>query len=104
MSEKTCAGCLAATRRTVLAAASVLALDATGSLARRARAEPADERPKPGDLLGAIDDTRAAALMPADIATGARPIFAWPMDPDGSVVRSGSRLTSCSCFASTPRG
>jgi rieske iron-sulfur protein len=93
MSEKTCQGCLAATRRKVLTVASVLALDATRTLARRAQAEPADERPKPGDLLVASDGgAGAAALTPADVATGARPIIAWPMDPAGNVVRDGSRL------------
>jgi rieske iron-sulfur protein len=91
MSEKTCQGCPAATRRKVLAVASVLALGATGSLARRAGAEPADERPQPGDLLVALDGG-AGALTPTDIATGARPVIAWPMDPAGNVVRSGSRL------------
>jgi len=93
MSEKNCTGCLAATRRKVLTVASVLALDAAGSLARPAQAEPADERPQPGDLLVAIDGSAsAAALTPADIATGVRPVIAWPMDPAGNVVRDGSRL------------
>ena len=91
MSETKCQGCLVATRRKVLTAASVLALDATGSLTRRARAEPADERPKQGDVLVAID-AGAAALTPSDIAADARPIIAWPMDPIGNVVRDGSRL------------
>src|SRR5262249_11817256 len=92
-SRETPAGpCPPATRRKVLTVASVLALDATGSLTRRARAEPADERPQPGDLLVAIDGG-AGALTPAEIATGARPIIAWPMDPAGNVVRDGARLT-----------
>lgn len=91
MSETKCQGCLVATRRKVLTAASVLALDATGSLTRRARAEPADERPKQGDVLVAIG-AGAAALTPSDIAADARPIIAWPMDPVGNVVRDGSRL------------
>jgi Rieske Fe-S protein len=41
--------------------------------------------------LVAIDGA-GAALTPADIVTGARPIIAWPMDPAGNVVRDGSRL------------
>ena len=91
MSETKCRGCLVATRRKVLTAASVLVLDATGQLARRARAEPADERPQHGDLLVAIDGgANAAALTPTDIVAEARPIIAWPMDPVGNVVRDGS--------------
>jgi Rieske Fe-S protein len=93
MSETKCQGCLVATRRKVLTVASVLALEATGSLARPARAQPADERPKQGDMLVAIDGgANAAALTPSDIAADARPIIAWPMDPVGNVVRDGSRL------------
>jgi hypothetical protein len=93
MSETKCQGCLVATRRKVLTVASVLALDATGSLTRRARAEPADDRPKQGDVLVAIDSgASAAALTPSAVAVDARPIIAWPMDPVGNVVRDGSRL------------
>ena len=93
MSPTRCQGCVVATRRKVLTVASVLALGATGSLTRRARAEPADERPKPGDLLVASDGgASAAALTPSDIVAEARPIIAWPMDPVGNVVRDGSRL------------
>jgi rieske iron-sulfur protein len=93
MSETKCQSCLVATRRKVLTVASVLALDATGSLTRRARAEPADDRPKQGDVLVAIDSgASAAALTPSAVAVDARPIIAWPMDPVGNVVRDGSRL------------
>jgi Rieske Fe-S protein len=93
MSETKCQSCLVATRRKVLTVASVLALDATGSLTRWARAEPTDERPKQGDVLVAIDGgASAAALTPSAVAVDARPIIAWPMDPVGNVVRDGSRL------------
>jgi rieske iron-sulfur protein len=85
--ERTCGGCLSASRRGVLAAASAFILDiATGG----AWAEPADERPKAGDLLVRADG--GAALTPADIAADAPPLAAWPMDPAGSVTRNGSRL------------
>jgi Rieske Fe-S protein len=88
VSDKQRAGCTGATRRGVLAAASALALDMVGG---SARAEPADERPKPGDVLVPVDGA-GAALTPADIAAGKPPIAAWPMDPAGNVVRNGSRL------------
>jgi Rieske Fe-S protein len=85
--ERTCGGYLSASRRGVLAAASAFILDiATGG----AQAEPADERPKPGDLLVRVDG--GAALTPADIVADAPPLAAWPMDPAGGVTRSGSRL------------
>jgi Rieske Fe-S protein len=77
-----------ATRRGVLAAASAFSL---AMVAGRADAQPADERPKPGDALVPVDGA-GAALTPADIQAGTRPIAAWPMDPAGNVVRNGSRL------------
>jgi Rieske Fe-S protein len=89
VSDKQRAGCTGATRRSVLAAASALALD---MVAGPARAEPADERPKPGDVLVPVDGANAVALTPADIAAGKPPVAAWPMDPAGNVVRNGSRL------------
>jgi hypothetical protein len=53
-----------ATRRGVLAVASALTLDmAAAFFARPALAEPADERPMPGDLLVPVD-VAGAALEP----------------------------------------
>ena len=87
MRERTCVMCTGASRRGVLAAAAAFILDiATGG----ARAEPADERPKAGDLLVRVDG--GAALSPSDIVADARPLAAWPMDPAGGVTRNGSRL------------
>lgn len=87
MGQRTCGRWTGASRRGVLAAASVFVLDiATGG----AYAEPADERPKAGDLLVPVDG--GAALAPADIVADARPLAAWPMDPAGSFARNGSRL------------
>jgi Rieske Fe-S protein len=57
-----------------------------------AHAEPADERPKAGDLLVAFDAENPVPLEPKDIAAGARQVFAWPMDPAQNIVRRGSRL------------
>ena len=87
MSERK-GGRAGATRRCVLAAASALAF---GIATRDARAEPADERPKPGDLLVRVDGAQEP-LTSADISIGEKPIAAWPMDPAGNVVRNGSRL------------
>jgi rieske iron-sulfur protein len=88
---KSC-GCGArASRREVLAGASVLGVGAALDAALMpATAEPADERPKEGDLLVAIDATTPIALEPKDIA--GPQIIAWPMDPATQLVRSGSRL------------
>ena len=81
------------TRRGVLAVASALTLDmAAAFFTRPALAEPAEERPKPGDLFVPADVAGAAPLTQADIAAGNRPIVASPMDPAGNVVRNGSRL------------
>ena len=87
MGERTCGRCTGASRRGVLAAAAAFILDiATDD----AQADPADERPKPGDLLVRVDG--GATLTPADVVADARPLAAWPMDPNGSVTRDGSRL------------
>ena len=86
MGERTC-GCMGASRRGVLAGASAFVLDiATGG----AWAEPADERPKMGDLLVRVDG--AAPLTATDVVADVQPLIAWPMDPAGNVVRNGSRL------------
>src|SRR5215467_12119640 len=85
-------GCkLQASRRDVLAAASVLGVCAAvdGALAPAA-AEPADERPKEGDQFVPIDAADASALSPGDIMRP--PVIAWPMDPTAKLVRNGSRL------------
>ena len=56
----------------------------------RMPAESADERPKDGDQLVAIDAAEPVALSPSDIPTSQ--ILAWPMEPDSTLVRNGSRL------------
>jgi Rieske Fe-S protein len=55
-----------------------------------ATAEPADERPKEGDHLVAIDATNTDALEPKDVV--GPQVIAWPMDAVAKLVRSGSRL------------
>jgi rieske iron-sulfur protein len=80
-----------ASRRDALRIASVVGvtavLDAAGVAAV---AEPADERPKEGDHLVAIDAVNPLALEPKDIA--GPPVIAWPMDATTRLVRNGSRL------------
>jgi rieske iron-sulfur protein len=73
-------------RRDILSIASVLGLNAALAHA----AEPADERPKEGDHLVAIEATAPVALEPKDISSPQ--VIAWPMDPASKLVRSGSRL------------
>lgn len=87
MRERICGGCMSASRRGVLAAASALVFHIATS---RAWAEPADERPKASDLLVRVDG--GATLTPADIVADAPPLAAWPIDPVSGVTRSGSRL------------
>jgi rieske iron-sulfur protein len=81
--------CAGATRRNVLVMASVLGLGASAPL-DYAAAEPADERPKEGDHLVAIEAATAVPLGPGDIADAE--VIAWPFDPVGKIIRSGSRL------------
>lgn len=85
-------GCdVRASRRGVLTVASVLGVNvALRSAVVAAMAEPADERPKEGDHLVAIDATNANSLEPKDVM--GPPIIAWPMDPAATLVRNGSRL------------
>jgi len=79
-------------RRAVLRAISVLGLEAAiGTIAQPALAQPANERPKEGDLLVSVDGENAVALEAKDIPLGGPQVFAWPMEPAGK-VRKGSRL------------
>jgi rieske iron-sulfur protein len=78
------------TRRDVLALVSLLSLDAIGGAV--AQAEPADERPKVGDLLVSVDSDSPIPLEPKDIPAGGPQLLAWPMDAANVVVRKGSRL------------
>jgi Rieske Fe-S protein len=54
--------------------------------------EPRTARPAAGDLLVRIGDDAATPLTPGDVAPGGTVLLAWPMSPEGRVVRSGSRL------------
>jgi len=81
------------TRRDFLTVASMFGVDLViGSTANLASAEPADERPKEGDVLVRFESEMQLPLEPKDIPFGGPPVFAWPMDLAANVVRSGSRL------------
>jgi rieske iron-sulfur protein len=90
-------GChLPMSRREVLAAATVLGAPVLSyfvlgdqAAVAPAIAEPADERPKEGDVLVAAGAATPDGLSPNDIAG---PVIAWPMDPTARVIRNGSRL------------
>jgi rieske iron-sulfur protein len=79
------------TRREVFTAATAAGVAMLGDnvVIAPAMAEPADERPKEGDLLVAIDGTSLDGLSPNDISG---PAIAWPLEPTSRVVRNGSRL------------
>src|SRR4029079_4106598 len=77
-------------RRDFLTITSVLGLDL--AVGNPVLAEPADERPKEGDVLVAIEGERQTPLEPKNIPEGGPPVLAWPMDLAANVVRSGSRL------------
>ncbi len=58
-----------------------------------AQDDPAsDSRPKEGDLLVASEETKGNPLTPGDIPLNGPQKMAWPMDPTGNTVRSGSRF------------
>jgi rieske iron-sulfur protein len=86
-----CCGRRRSTRRDVLSFVSTLGLCAISGTVG-ATADPAEERPKEGDFLVAFEGESATPLEPKDIPAGGPPLFAWPMDTAGAVVRKGSRL------------
>ena len=84
------------TRRVLLQgfAERVAVLGALPLISHAADANDATKlRPQVGDVLVFADGVRArAAITPNDLAAGAPPISAWPMDRSNNVVRDGSRL------------
>lgn len=55
------------------------------------QADPASEPPQPGDVLVKMSQPDKP-LQPADIAIGAPPTLAWPMNPATRVARSQNRF------------
>ena len=82
-----CAG-----RRDVLKAGIGLGLQLGFSQLAPAQDNPAAIRPKEGDLLVKVDDSKATPLTPADIPLGNAATAAWPMDPSDKTIRSGTRF------------
>ena len=70
-----------------------------------AQAEPARERPKEGDLLVGVGGAATPEpLRPNDLELGGKPTMAWPMEPESSTVRSGSRLNKVLLLRLDPEG
>ena len=81
------------TRRALLC--GVAALGALAPLCALAQTPGAAAklRPQPGDrLVFAAGERAGQAIAPADLALGAAPISAWPLDPAANLLRDGSRL------------
>jgi rieske iron-sulfur protein len=57
-----------------------------------AQTDPTRERPREGDLLVPVGSAAPQPLTPDDVSVGGKQIFAWPIDPVSTTVRSGSRL------------
>jgi Rieske Fe-S protein len=82
-------------------------LGGTVGLAARtalAQTEAEQERPQTGDLLVRVDSAEPTPLTPQDLVEGAGQTLAWPMDPAGNVVRSGSRLNKVLLVRLDPAG
>ena len=74
-------------RRTIIAAASGMALGRSAAAARTVK--PRRMKPQPGDLLAhAFGDRAGVVIAPADI--GVEPLSAFPKDPASGVFRNGS--------------
>jgi Rieske Fe-S protein len=78
-------------RRTLLAAGVGLGVEFAARMAG-AQTDATRDRPKAGDLLVRVGSTDLTPLEPNSLPLGAGQVMAWPMDPDGNIVRDGSRL------------
>jgi rieske iron-sulfur protein len=72
--------------------------------AAEAQTDPEQERPQAGDLLVGVNNAEPAPLRPEDLVVGAGQVMAWPMDPAGNIVRSGSRLNKVLLLRLDPAG
>jgi Rieske Fe-S protein len=89
-------------RRALLKGAAGLAIAWMAPVGTEAQ-ELTAARPAAGDLLVKVGDAEATPLTPADI-TGDSPTLAWPLVPDGRLVRSGSRLNRIVLIRVDPAG
>src|SRR5437899_12848441 len=80
------------TRREILAVPIIGLGLVAGAMSGPAMAQAESERPKEGDVLVPIDGTSSVVLEPLDVPAGGPPVFAWPMEPAGKIIRNGSRL------------
>jgi Rieske Fe-S protein len=70
-----------------------------------AQTDAARERPKEGDLLVAVTEaTNPEPLKPDDLPLDGKQTFAWPIDPETKIVRSGSRLNKVLLLRLDPEG
>ena len=80
-------------RRAALAGAAGLCTGIYGLPAfAQIPSEATRTRPQPGDLLVKTDDDGRRPLTVSDVLLGEKPVMAWPLDPTGETLRSGSRL------------
>ena len=74
-----------------LGLAGLSSLAAAVRLVPRIVVMPTQEPPAAGDLLVVAQGSQTGqVLTPKDIPAGAAPVFAWPMDPRSTVVKSGT--------------
>jgi len=88
-------------RRAALAIGVCLAFSRRWALAQ---ADPTRERPREGDLLVAVGSPAPEPLTVDKVRPGDKPVMAWPMDPESSTVRSGSRLNKVLLLRLDPEG
>ena len=79
-----------ATRRCFVAGAGAAALELAHGGA--ARADAASERPREGDVFVNVEDEHRTPLRAEKIEASVPQLIAWPMQPDGKILRDGSRL------------
>jgi rieske iron-sulfur protein len=81
-------------RRTLLKAALGLGLGwswCRGTMAQEG--DPRHARPQEGDrFVFASGERKGALITPADLPVGGPPVLTYPLDPQSSTVRDGSRL------------
>ena len=88
-------------RRNVLEIGLCLALAPRIALAQT---DPTRERPREGDVLVTVGATPPKPLKPEDLPLEVKQTFNWPIDPETSTVRDGSRLNKVLLLRLDPEG